>query len=95
MYKCLTICHLNSRYIFAYNLSLKLVEFLAASDLNGFGVISVTETWLDSSASNSFRLPGFCTPLRFDQNRHGSGVLAYVKCNIFLSAWTGFRRFRH
>jgi len=84
MSKCLTICHLNARSIFAYNSSLKLVELSAVTDLYGLDIICVTATLLDSSVSNNVLcLPGFCSPFRLDRNRHGGGVLASVKCNTF------------
>jgi len=41
MSKCLTICHLNARIIFTYNLSLKLAKLSAVTDLYGFDIVCV------------------------------------------------------
>ena len=52
--------------------------------MDGFDIICVTDTLLKSSVlNNHLRLPGFCSLFRFDLNRHGGRVLAYVHSNIF------------
>jgi len=86
MSKCLAICHLNARSIFAYNSSLKLAESSAVSNFSDFLCVRhylCYRNMASSSVSNNPRLPGFCSPFRLDRNRHGGGVLSYVKCNIF------------
>jgi len=65
--KSLTICHLNARRIFAYNSSLKLVALSAITDLYGFDIICVTETWLEFSATNPSTSSRFFFPFRLDR----------------------------
>jgi len=47
-------------------------------------VVCLTETWLDNSIDNvTVQLNGYADSFRLDRNRHGGGVLAYVKNDIF------------
>jgi len=47
-------------------------------------VVCLTETWLYNSIDNvTVQLNGYADPFRLDRNRHGGGVLAYVKNDIF------------
>ena len=46
-------------------------------------VLVITETKLDSTFPNSqFFIPGYKPPYRLDRNRHGGGVMVYVKNHI-------------
>ena len=58
------------------------IEFLAAE--YNFTVLCLTETWLDNSIDNVVvQLNGYADPFRMDRNRHGGGILAYAKNDIF------------
>ena len=75
----------NTRSVFAHNNTTKLDEIeLLAAEYN-FTVVYLTETWLDNSIDNVIvQLNGYADLFRMDRNRHGGGVLAYVKNDIFL-----------
>ena len=46
-------------------------------------ILVLTETKLDESFQTSqFKIDGFCTPYRQDRNKHGGGVLIYVREDI-------------
>ena len=46
-------------------------------------ILLITETKLDSSfPENQFLIPGFSKPFRKDRNRHGGGLLLYVREDI-------------
>ena len=46
-------------------------------------VLVITETKLDSSfPKGQFLIEGFSEPYRFDRNRHGGGILIYVREDI-------------
>jgi len=63
---------------------MKLDEINVLAAEYNFDVICLTETWLDNPIdANSIRLIGYRDPFRLDRNRHGGGVLAYVKNNIY------------
>ena len=45
-------------------------------------IVCITETWLDNSISdNELTIPGYCI-IRLDRNRHGGGVLMYIRCTL-------------
>ena len=68
----------------AYNNAMKLDEINVLVAEYNFAVICLTETWLDNSIdANSILLICYRGPFRLDRNRHGGGVLAYVKNNIY------------
>jgi len=68
----------------AYNNAMKLDEINVLVAEYNFAVICLTETWLDNSIdANSILLICYRDPFRLDRNRHGGGVLAYVKNNIY------------
>lgn len=65
--KDLKICHLNIR-------SLKDKVDILALELGNYDIITLSETWLDPSITNTdIHLPGFQNPIRNDRNRHGGG----------------------
>jgi len=79
-----SVLHVNTRSVLAHNNTTKLdeIELLAAED--NFTVVCLTETWLDNSIDKvTVQLNGYADPFRLDRNRHGGGVLAYVKNDIF------------
>ena len=46
-------------------------------------ILLITETKLDSSfPENQFLIPGFSKPFRKDRNRHGGGLLLYIREDI-------------
>ena len=48
-----------------------------------FDVLVITETKLDSSfPKGQFLIEGFSVPYRLDRNRHGGGILIYVREDI-------------
>ena len=52
-------------------------------------MVCLTETWLDNSIDNvTVHLNGYADPFRLGRDRHGGGVLAYVKNDIFAFAVT-------
>jgi len=49
-----------------------------------FAVVCLSETWLDNSIDNvTVQLNDYSDPFLLDRNRHGGGVLSYIKNNIF------------
>ena len=75
----------NTRSVLGHNNTTKLdeIEILAAE--YNFTVVYLTETWLDNSIDNVIvQVNGYADLFRMDRNRHGGGVLAYVKNDIFL-----------
>ena len=79
-----SVLHVNTRSVVAHNNTTKLDEIeLLAAEYN-FAVVCLTETWLDNSIENvTVQLNGYADLFRLDRNRHGGGVLAYVKNDIF------------
>ena len=73
----------DTRRVLAHNNTTKLDEIeLLATEYN-FTVVYLTETWLDNSIDNvTVQLNGCADLFRMDRNRHGGGVLAYVKNDI-------------
>ena len=55
-----------------------LAAYLAACDCD-FDIIAITESFLDSSISNSFIVPSSYIGHHLDRNRHGGGLLIMVK----------------
>ena len=71
--KNLSICHINAQSMFN---KLDLI----AVELSSYDIITVSETWLDATISNTdLLLPSFQPPIRLDRNRHGGGVAIYLK----------------
>ncbi len=63
----------------------KFDELCAVVEANNPDIICIVETWLDTSILDSeIALPGYQLH-RFDRNRHGGGVLAYVRCHFEVS----------
>jgi len=79
-----SVLHVNIRSVLAHNNTTAIdeIEFLAAE--YNFTVLCLTETWLDNSIDNVVvQLNGYADPFRMDRNRHGGGILAYAKNDIF------------
>ena len=76
--------HVDTRSVLAHNNTTKLDEIeLLATEYN-FAVVCLTETSLGNSIDNvTVQLNGYADPFRLDRNRHGGGILAYVKNDIF------------
>jgi len=74
----------STRSVLGHNNPTKLDETeIQAAEYN-FTVVYLTETWLDNSIDNVIaQLIGYADLFRMDRNRHGGGVLAYVKNDIF------------
>jgi len=90
----LKICHMNTRSIHASRCHNKLDELAVVASVHDFDILCVTESWLSSNANNScIPLSGYSEPswpklprwwrFRLDRNSHGSGVMAYVKSDLF------------
>ena len=75
--KGLKVCHLNAQSLIPCLDELKLwLKF------NSYHVITLSETWLDSSVDDTeINIPGFVIE-RKDRNRHGGGVAIYIKDDI-------------
>ena len=75
-----TIAHLNARSIMNRNHFILLKDVVRA---NKFDVLTVSETWLDSSVSNfEIEIPGYSI-FRLDRlDKVGAGVCAFVKHNL-------------
>ena len=79
-----SVLHVNTISMVAHNSTMKLDEINVLAAEYNFDVICLTETWLDNSINaNSIRLIGYRDPFCLDRNRHGGGVLAYVKNDIY------------
>ena len=77
MVKGLRICYLNVR-----SLVNKIDEMRVFCETHQKHVLSLNETWLDSSISNSeIQLPGYSL-VRRDKTRRNGGVLIYVSSNL-------------
>ena len=76
----ITIAHLNARSIKNRNHFILLKDVVRA---NKFDVLTVSETWLDSSVSNfEIEIPGYSI-FRLDRlDKVGAGVCAFVKHNL-------------
>ena len=75
--KGLRICHLNVR-----SLVNKIDEIRVFCETHLRHVLSLNETWLDSSISDSeIQLHG-CSLVRRDKTRRKGGVLIYVSSNL-------------
>ena len=71
--KNLSICHINAQSMFN---KLDLI----AVELSSYDIITVSETCLDATISNTdLLLPSFQPPIRLNRNRHGGGVAIYLK----------------
>lgn len=65
--------HLNARSLLP-----KISELRYLANKTTAAIISVTETWLDSSVTNSeIKIEGYSI-VRRDRNRHGGGVCTYI-----------------
>ena len=73
----LLIGNLNINYI---SRKFDQIKILIQGKLN---VLVITETKLDSSfPRGQFLIEGFSEPYRFNRNRHGEGILIYVREDI-------------
>lgn len=53
------------------------------NELSEYDIIAITESHLDESVVDTdIELDGFQPPVRLDRNRHGGGVMLYVKNNL-------------
>lgn len=53
------------------------------NELSEYDIIAITESHLDESVVDTdIELDGFQPPVRLDRNRHGAGVMLYVKNNF-------------
>ena len=58
-------------------------DFLEVIISNNIDILGIAETKLDDTFPTSqFLLDGFHPPFRYDRNRHGGGILAYVRNGI-------------
>ncbi len=72
--KCLKILYFNARSVLP-----KLDELKITAAENGPDVICITESWLSQEISNvEASIPGYVL-YRHDRDRHGGGVLMYIK----------------
>ena len=73
----LQILYFNARSLVP---KLDYLRVLCAAQLPD--IVCITETWLDNSISdNELTIPGYCI-IRLDRNRHGGGVLMYIRCTL-------------
>ena len=74
------------RIIFAHiNINFIRNKFhLLTSEINDkVDILMISSTKLDSSFPKSeFIIPGYTEPYRFDRNRHGGGILLYIRSDI-------------
>ena len=68
--------YFNARSIYCRRFDLAV--YLATCDCD-FDIIAITESFLDSSISNSFIVPSLYIGHCLDRNRHGGGLLVMVK----------------
>ena len=71
--------YFNSRSIYCKRFD--LAAYLAACDCD-FDIIAITESFLDSSISNSLIVPSSYVGHRLDRNRHGGGLFVLVKDSL-------------
>ena len=71
---CLNILYLN-----AHSILPKLIELRAICEAISYDVVCIVETWLDSEISDAELYISGYRVFRHDRNRHGGGVLVYVK----------------
>ena len=75
--KKLIICHIDINPI------RNKFEILKSMLSEVLDVLMITETKLDDSfPEQQFHIEGFNIPFRLDRNRHGGGLLLYVRNNI-------------
>ena len=81
--KGLHFIHLNTRSLLP-----KIDELCHIANETGAAVIGVTETWFDSSVSDSeIEIPGYIIQ-RKDRRRTGGGVCMYINKDLaFTPAW--------
>ena len=73
----LTILYFNARSILPKIDNLAAVCFALNPD-----IVCIVESWLgESIADKEVSLPGYSIT-RLDRNRHGGGILIYIKCNL-------------
>ena len=71
--------YINILYFNARSILPKLDELSALCKANSYDVVCVVESWLDSEISDSeVNISGYRV-FRYDRNRHGDGVLIFVK----------------
>jgi len=72
------------RSVLAHNNTTKIDEIEFSPAEYNFTVVCLTETWLDNLIDNvTVQLNGYADLFRMDRNRHGGGVLAYAKNDVF------------
>jgi len=73
----LTILYFNARSILPKMDNLAAICFALNPD-----IVCIVESWFGGSiADNEVSLPGYSTA-KLDRNRHGGGILIYIKCNL-------------
>ena len=74
---CLNLLHLNARSILP-----ELDELHVLCVDNSYDIICIVESWLsDKVANTELCIPGF-TVFRKDRNRHGGGIIVFVKSTL-------------
>jgi hypothetical protein len=69
-----TILYFNARSVLP-----KLDELVTLVDIHTPDIICIVESWLDKDITDSeIAIPDY-VPLRLDRDRHGGGVLIYMK----------------
>ena len=74
---CLNILYLNARSILP-----KLDELRVLCVVNSYDIVRVVESWLSNDIVNSeLFIPGY-TIVRKDRNRHGGGIIVFVRNSL-------------
>ena len=74
---CLNLLYLNARSILP-----KIDELRALCIANPYDIVCVVESWLSSDIENAeLFIPGFSI-FRKDRNRHGGGIIVFVKSSL-------------
>ena len=71
------IGHININFLYGKYEALKcLIK-------NNLDILVITETKLDDSYTpNQFKIDGFANPFRLDRDKHGGGVMIFVRSNL-------------
>ena len=81
----LKLCHPNKVIIGNLNINSISIKFEQVKDLilTNIDILVVTETKVDDTFPvGHFFVKGFSTPYRIDRNRHGGGIMIFVKDDI-------------
>ena len=83
--KCLRLANKNNLLLGYININSirNKIEQLASIISDSFDVIAIAETKLDETFPTSqFIIDSYMKPYRYDRNKHGGGLLVYVKVGI-------------